>query len=60
MRVKLCMRCPYPPRDISGHYDSKAVLHLCVKCDADKWRAPTITHARPTGGKNARPFSVSM
>lgn len=34
MRVKLCPRCPYTPRDLSGHYDPKAVLHLCVKCDS--------------------------
>ena len=34
MRVKLCPRCPYTPRDLSGHYDPEAALHLCAKCDS--------------------------
>jgi hypothetical protein len=33
MRVKLCARCPYTPQDLATHYDPKAVLHLCAKCD---------------------------
>jgi hypothetical protein len=33
MRVKLCSRCPYTPRDLAGHYDSAAALHVCAKCD---------------------------
>jgi hypothetical protein len=33
MRVKLCARCPYTPRDLAAHYDPKAVLHVCAKCD---------------------------
>ena len=33
MRVKLCARCPYTPRDLAGHYDPQAVLHLCADCD---------------------------
>jgi hypothetical protein len=36
MRVKLCTRCPYTQRDLSGHYDAKAVLHLCAKCDGEQ------------------------
>jgi hypothetical protein len=33
MRVKLCARCPYTPRDLAGHYDSEGTLHVCAKCD---------------------------
>jgi len=34
MRVKLCSRCPYAPRDLAGHYDPEAAIHVCAKCDA--------------------------
>jgi hypothetical protein len=47
MRVKLCTRCSYAPRDISGHYDPKAVLHLRVKCDSGQV-ANTDHHPRKT------------
>src|ERR1700687_1169422 len=40
MRVKLCARCPYTPRDLTGHYDPGAALHVCAKCD-DEQRLPT-------------------
>ena len=33
MRVKLCARCPYTRRDLAGHYDPEAILHLCANCD---------------------------
>lgn len=33
MRVKLCSRCPYTPRDLAGHYDPEGVLHACAMCD---------------------------
>ena len=33
MRVKLCSRCPYAPRDLAGHYDPEAAIHVCAKCD---------------------------
>jgi hypothetical protein len=33
MRVKLCSRCPYTPRDLAGHYDPEGVLHACATCD---------------------------
>ena len=33
MRVKLCERCPYTPRDLADHYDSEAARHLCATCD---------------------------
>jgi hypothetical protein len=50
MKVKLCTRCPYAPRDLSGHYDPKAVLHLCAKCDGEQVAStnhyPRKTHRR--------------
>jgi hypothetical protein len=50
MRVKLCTRCPYTPRDLSRHYDPKAVVHLCVKCDTGQVAStdhyPRKTHRR--------------
>jgi hypothetical protein len=36
MRVKLCARCPYAPRDLADHYDPHAVLHVCAKCDGEQ------------------------
>ena len=33
MRVKACSVCPYTPRDLAGHYDPEAILHVCAKCD---------------------------
>jgi hypothetical protein len=36
MRVKLCARCPYTPRDLASHYDPKAALHVCAKCDCEQ------------------------
>ena len=39
MRVKLCARCPYSPRDLADHYDAASALHLCERCD----REPVIT-----------------
>jgi hypothetical protein len=35
MRVKLCAQCPYTPRDLAGHYDPQAALHVCAKCDRE-------------------------
>jgi hypothetical protein len=35
MKVKLCARCPYTPRDLAGHYDPEAALHVCAKCDGE-------------------------
>jgi hypothetical protein len=34
MRVKLCSRCPYTPRDLAGHYDPEGILHACAMCDS--------------------------
>ena len=36
MRVKLCKRCPYTPRDLTGHYDPEAALYVCAKCDGQQ------------------------
>jgi hypothetical protein len=36
MRVKLCTRCPYAPRDLAGHYDPEGPLHVCAKCDGEQ------------------------
>jgi hypothetical protein len=33
MRVKLCARCPYTPRDLAHHYDPEAALYACATCD---------------------------
>jgi len=48
MRVKLCARCPYTPRDLAHHYDPEAALYACLKCDHEqdhceiRWR-PTCS-----------------
>jgi len=41
MRVKLCTRCPYTPRDLAAHYDPKAELHVCAKCDGRREASPS-------------------
>jgi hypothetical protein len=50
MRVKLCSRCPYTPRDLAGHYDPEGDLHVCAKCDAEQGANPNYrphrTHRR--------------
>jgi hypothetical protein len=50
MRVKLCSRCPYTPRDLAGHYDPQGDLHVCAKCDAEQGAStdyrPHKTHRR--------------
>jgi hypothetical protein len=33
MRVKLCARCLYQPRDLEDRCDPVAALHVCAKCD---------------------------
>jgi len=47
MRVKLCTTCPYVPRDLAGHYDPQAVLHVCAKCDCQQ-EASTNNYPRKT------------
>ena len=36
MRVKLCMRCPYTPLDLAGHYDPDSEIHACARCDGQQ------------------------
>jgi hypothetical protein len=36
MKVKLCARCPYKPRDLASHYDPEAAPHVCAKCDGEQ------------------------
>jgi hypothetical protein len=36
MRVRLCARCPYTPRDVADHYEAEAALHLCARCDSQR------------------------
>ena len=49
MRVKLCARCPYTPRDLAHHYDPEAGLYACLKCDHEqdlceiRWRRTCST-----------------
>ena len=35
MRVRLCNRCPYTPRDLADHYDSAAAIYACARCDGE-------------------------
>jgi hypothetical protein len=48
MRVKLCSRCPYTPRDLAGHYDPEGAIHVCAKCDGAE-RASTNCYPRKAG-----------
>ena len=36
MRVKLCSRCPYAPRDLGDHFDAEATAHACARCDGEQ------------------------
>jgi hypothetical protein len=54
MRVKLCARCPYTPRDLTGHYDPEAALHVCARCDGEQGVLTKHSHARPTGDENVQ------
>ena len=65
MRVKLCARCPYTPRDLAHHYDPEAALYACAKCDNQqdpcviKWRGkcPTEIENSSAAGANVAPFA---
>lgn len=66
MQVKLCARCPYTPRDLADHYDSKAELHLCATCDVGydprkSLRRPTCQTRtiNPTGNTGLTEFYVA-
>ena len=45
MRVKLCSRCPYAPRDLADHYDPAGILHVCATCDG-RQEASTNSYPR--------------
>jgi hypothetical protein len=47
MRVKLCARCPYTPRDLDDHYDPAAANHACARCDGQQDRG-TLYYPRET------------
>jgi hypothetical protein len=55
MRVKLCARCPYTPRDMAGHYDPEATLHACAKCDGEHG---VLTKHRPREAQRRRECST--
>ena len=65
MRVKLCARCPYSPRDLAHHYDPEAALHACAKCDNERdlretrWRQKCSTEIETSnsGKSNVAPFA---
>jgi len=48
MRVKLCSRCPYAPRDLADHYDPDAALYSCARCDSE------LEVLNPSGACEAR------
>jgi hypothetical protein len=52
MRVKLCSRCPYTPRDLAGHYDPEGVLHVCATCDGQQ-KASTNHYPRQAHRRQA-------
>jgi hypothetical protein len=51
MRVKLCARCPYAPRDLAGHYDPESELYACAKCGLGQKLSSTNHYPRKTGRK---------
>jgi hypothetical protein len=57
MKVKLCARCPYKPRDLTGHYDPEAALHACAKCDGEQ-RVPMRTRPYPREARRRRKCST--
>ena len=65
MRVKLCERCPYTPRDLADHYDSEAARHLCATCDVkydlrntQRRRTCATTKIDSTGTGTARRYAA--
>jgi hypothetical protein len=36
MRVELCSRCPYAPRELADHYDPEGVVHVWAKSYGQK------------------------
>jgi hypothetical protein len=66
MRVKLCARCPYTPRDLAHHYDPKAALYACATCDneqdpcVNRWRRTCSTemYSSSAAEPSAAPFAA--
>ena len=59
MRVKLCRRCPYTPRDLADHYDPEAALHVCAKCDGEQAMLTNHYPREVHGGENAQQSTIS-
>jgi hypothetical protein len=57
MRVKLCARCPYTPRDLADHYDPDAALYACAKCDGE---VGILNAYGPCGPERRRQCSTSL
>jgi hypothetical protein len=38
------LRCPLTTRDLAGHYDPEAALHVCANCDGEQG---TLTNHHP-------------
>jgi hypothetical protein len=57
MRVKLCSRCPYTPRDLAGHYDPEGILHVCAKCDG---RQEASTNHYPRKAYRRQQCAISL
>src|SRR5437879_1768759 len=55
MRVTLCSRCPYTPRDLASHYDPNGVLHVCAKCDG---RQDTSTNHYPRKARRRQQCAI--
>ena len=50
MRVKLCDRCPYSPRDLADYYDANSSCHLCFRCDSQGAPAELLALVTANGG----------
>jgi hypothetical protein len=35
VRVNFCLRCPYTPLGLAGHYDPAGLLRACARCDGE-------------------------
>ncbi len=56
MRVKLCTRCPYSPRDLADYYDANSSSHLCFRCD--RKRAPAELVILGTANVGSKPATA--
>ena len=58
MRVKLGAQCPYTRRVWQAITILTRFFTFAPTTTASKGRAPTSTHAKPRGGKNAQQFQI--